>query len=79
MACVSKNELFACLVSQLYFPITTTYSLSCMYAIDYLIASYFTMYSGDENFGENDEMIQRKQVWKLSAFQYDPSASNCID
>ena len=39
-----------------------------MYAIDYLIVSYFTMYSGDENFGENDQLIQRKQVWKLSAF-----------
>jgi hypothetical protein len=39
-----------------------------MYAIDYLIASYFTMYNGDETFWENDQSIQRKQVWKLSAF-----------
>ena len=46
-----------------------------MYAIDYLIAPYFTMYSGDENFWENDQSIQRKQVWKLSA----NCASNCID
>ena len=39
-----------------------------LYAIDYLIASYFTMYSDNEKFGENDQLIQGKQERKLSAF-----------